>query len=145
MKRRAVRRTAFQAVEESDAFESGASFFQTVKVASGCNRLVAYVVNEGPFERTDGVFLPKAAGKGLQNCQVRRAFEIKHPACLLGLVVLIEPYLRQRLAYLTVAVANSVWLANEGNDQVLIGGFIQKHFRMACCDDLIAMLRSRFS
>ena len=110
-------------------------------MARGGPRPVPDVMDEGPFQRPDGGVLAEPPGEGLQYRQVRRAFEIEHPSGLLGLVVLVESDLRERLAQLAPPVDDPVRFADEGDDQVPVGGFVQEHLRVAGRDDLGAAVR----
>ena len=100
--------------------------------------LVPDIMHEGPLERLDRCLVAETFGESLQYRQIRRAFEIKNPFCLLGLVILIEPDIAERLSDLASATCDPVWLPNERDNQIPTGGFIEKHLRMTRRDDLVA-------
>ena len=51
---------------------------------------------------------------------------------------MIESNFSERLLHLTSLIVYPVRRADEGDDQILICGFVQKHFRMARRNNLIA-------
>ena len=82
-------------------------------------------------------------GERLKDDKVGGAFKVQHPSGLLGLVVLVESDLAKCLHGLASAVVDAMRLADEGDDDVALGGLLQQHLGMRGDDDLVAGLSCR--
>ena len=125
-----IREFAIRTVEKRHAFKIGKRLPEAMEVVRDGRWLIPAVIDEGLFQSQGGV-LAKSFGKGLQYRQVCRALEIEHPSGLLGLAVLIEADLRERLAHLAPPTADAVRFADECDNQISLGGFVQKHLGVA--------------
>ena len=60
---------------------------------------------------------------------------------MLGLVVLVEADPRECLAHLAAPAADAVRFADEGDNDISLCSFVQKHFGVAGCNNLVAAVR----
>ena len=98
-------------------------------------RLILHVAHERGFKHVpSGVVEP--AREGPQDRKIGRTFEIKHEAALLGLIILIEADLFQRLQHLAAAIVDAMRLSNKCDDHVAVRGFVEQHLGMAGGDHL---------
>ncbi len=80
--------------------------------------------------------------KGLQNAQIRRAFQIEHPTSLFRLIVIIKANFLQCLSHLAAAVVDAMRFAYKGDDDISVGRFIEDYFGMTCSNDLRVKTRA---
>ena len=143
--RRELRRLdPINSVEESNSTQFGERFLQTVKVALHGRRLIPDDVHERPLQRLDPRFVAQPPGKGLQDAEIGRSFDIEHPAGLLRLIVLVERDVPERLQHLTAAVVDAVRMADKGHDHVAARGLVEQHLGVTGGDDLTAALARHF-
>ena len=90
----------FQAVEQSDADQIFVRLVQAPEMIAGALREIGADVRDKYPVKNLCRRMRQRFGKGLQNRQVGRPFNIEDPAGLLGLVELVESEVCQRLEHL---------------------------------------------
>lgn len=94
-----------------------------------------YVVNERivqyRFSR-----MTKYTRKAPQYGQIGGAFQVQYDPFDFGLIILVEADFFQRLEYLAATIVNAMRLADEGDNNVLVGGLVQHDLRVAGGDYL---------
>ena len=106
--------------------------------------LVGHVVHVGRLKEFHGRMI-EAAGEGEQDRQIGRTLQVEHPADLLRLHVVLESDVLERFRNLAATIIEPMRLADEGNQHVASGRFIEHHLGMTGRDDLAARFVRRLA